>query len=182
MSFAEDVIINYGYYAVFFFACIEGEVALLVAGFLCSVGYLNLQKVILTAFFGTMIFEQCIFFVGRLFGDRIMGRFPKLQASADKAFCFLKKYDILFIFSFRFVYGIRNVSPIVIGMSGISPLKFSSCNIPASLIWASSVAYAGYIFSDTIQVVIDNIKHFSIALFGFLLAFAGVFFVMKARK
>jgi membrane protein DedA with SNARE-associated domain len=152
----EEIIRAYGYYAVFGFACIEGEVALLTAGFLAHQQLLSLPCVILTAFLGTMISEQGIFFVGRFYGQRILKRYPKLRAKADIAFRFLHKYDTFFIFTFRFIYGIRNISPLAIGTAGISPKKFSSLNVPAAIIWAVSIAGAGYIFANVIQRVIDN--------------------------
>jgi membrane protein DedA with SNARE-associated domain len=160
----EEVIRTYGYYAVFGFACIEGEIALLTAGFLAHQQLLSLPYVILTAFLGTLATEQAVFFIGRFYGQRILNRYPSLRHKSDTALRFLHKYNTFFIFIFRFIYGIRNISPLAIGTAGISPQKFSSLNIPAAIIWATSVAGAGYIFSNAIQTVINNFEHYQKAI------------------
>jgi membrane protein DedA with SNARE-associated domain len=171
----EEAIRAYGYYAVFGFACIEGEVALLTAGFLAHQNLLSLPHVILTAFLGTLLMEQGVFFVGRFYGQRILNRYPRLRKKAEVAFRFLHKYDALFIFSFRFIYGIRNISPIVIGSAGIRPRKFACLNVPAAAIWATSIGGAGYVFADAIQTLITHFERYqrvfflSIFLLGILL-------------
>ena len=116
------------------FACIEGEVALLTAGFLCQKGLMSLKLVILTAFLGTMFTEQCLYFVGRVYGSKLLEKYPKIAKKSEKVLEFLRKYNSAFIFGSRFVYGIRNISPMVIGIAGIPPLKFSTLNIPAAFI------------------------------------------------
>ena len=169
----EDFIINYGYYAVFLFACIEGEVALLTAGFLCTRGLLSIKMVILVAFLGTMLFEQCMFFVGRVYGYRLLNNKPALRAKIQKVMDFLHKYDTAFIFSFRFVYGIRNISPIIIGAARIPPLKFSLLNIPAALIWSVTVGGAGYLFANVLDAVMLKVEYLQyVALLVLLIAFA----------
>jgi membrane protein DedA with SNARE-associated domain len=142
---------SYGYYAVFLFACIEGEVAVLTAGFLCRRGLMSLEKVMLFAFLGTLFTEQGLFFIGRIFGTKLLERFPSLSSKATKAIEFLHKYDAAFIFGSRFIYGIRNISPIIIGVARISPRKFSLLNVPAALIWSVLVAGAGYVFADVLE-------------------------------
>jgi membrane protein DedA with SNARE-associated domain len=166
----EQFITTYGYYAVFAFACIEGEVAILTAGFLCERGLMSLPIVILCAFFGTLLTEQGLFFVGRVYGIKLLEQYPKLRKNAEKAIAFLKKYDAAFIFGSRFVYGIRNISPIVIGMAEITPLKFSSLNIPAAFFWSIIVAGIGYGCADILDTAKSNVKYVQIALLLILCA------------
>lgn len=147
----QEFIQQYGYYAVFFFACIEGEIAVLTAGFLCHRGLMSLGLVILCAFFGTFMTEQCFFLLGRIYGAKLLKKYPTLQQKSKKIMQFLKKYDIAFIFCSRFIYGIRNFSPIAVGIAGISPIKFSACNIPAAFIWSVAVAGIGYLFSNALE-------------------------------
>jgi membrane protein DedA with SNARE-associated domain len=178
----EEAIRAYGYYAVFGFACIEGEVALLTAGFLAHRDLLSLPYVILTAFLGTLLMEQGVFFIGRFYGQRILTRYPRLRKKADVAFQFLHKYDTLFIFSFRFIYGIRNISPIVIGSAGIRPKKFACLNIPAAAIWAVSIGGAGYVFSDAIQALITNFERYERVFFSSVLLLGALLFLWVRRR
>jgi membrane protein DedA with SNARE-associated domain len=170
----EQMISGYGYYAVFLFACIEGEVALITAGFLAHQGLLSIQLVILYAFLGTFIMEQGVFQIGRVYGLRILDRFPKLKPKVAIAFKWLKKYDVLFIFSFRFIYGIRNISPLIIGASGVPSKKFFFVNFAAAIIWSVSIACIGYVFSNAIEGIVAHFseyqKHVVFAILGVVIA------------
>jgi len=178
----EDFIRNYGYYAVFLFACIEGEVAVLTAGFLCRQGLLSLDLVILFAFLGTLITEQCLFFVGRTYGIRLLQKYPRIFKKSKRVIEFLRKYDSAFIFGSRFVYGIRNISPIMIGVAKIPPLKFSTLNVPAALVWSVTVAGAGYLFADTLCCAKGHMQILQLFALIFLSFGLGLFLYKKAKK
>lgn len=154
----QDFINNYGYYAVFLFACIEGEVALLTAGVLCHHGMMTLPAVIVTAFLGTLVTEQSLFFVGHFYGDSLLKKFPRIAQKSGRILDFLRKYDSAFIFGSRFVYGIRNFSPIVIGIAKIPPIKFVALNIPAALVWAVVVACTGYACSNFVELAKEHMQ------------------------
>ncbi|MDR0968026.1 MAG: DedA family protein [Holosporaceae bacterium] len=177
----ESFIHEYGYIAVFVFACIEGEIAVLTAGFLCRQDLMSLKFVILAAFSGTLLTEQCLFFVGRIYGLKFLEKHPKLKKKSNNAIEFLRKYDSAFIFGCRFIYGIRNVSPMLIGAAKITPLKFSSLNVPAALIWSIVVAGAGYLFADVLESAKANLKYAQIGLLAILCA-ALAWFYYKKRK
>lgn len=178
----QEFIQQYGYYAVFLFACIEGEVAVLTAGFLCHRGLMSLEWVILCAFLGTFMTEQCFFFLGRVYGAKLLKKHPKLAQKSEKIIQFLKKYDMAFIFCSRFIYGIRNFSPIAIGMAKIRPLKFSACNIPAAFVWSVIVAGAGYFFSNALESAKEHIHATGLVLLAFICMGFGVFLCRKVQK
>jgi membrane protein DedA with SNARE-associated domain len=178
----EHFIELYGYYAVFAFACIEGEIAILTAGFLCRSGLMSLPMVIAVAFAGTLITEQSLFFVGRTHGRKLLEKYPKMQTKTQKIMDFLKKYNEIFIFGSRFIYGIRNISPIVIGMAGIHPFKFSSLNVPAAMLWSVVVAGAGYWFADVLESVGENMKIVQIAALMIFLTAVSVFVYRRSCK
>ncbi|MDR0556021.1 MAG: DedA family protein [Holosporaceae bacterium] len=178
----ESFIHSYGYYAVFLFSCIEGEIAVLTAGFLCHRGMMALEWVMFFAFLGTFITEQCLFFVGRTYGTRLLEQHPRLSQKASNAIAFLRKYNTVFIFGSRFVYGIRNISPMIIGMAKITPLRFSSLNVPAAIIWSVLVAGAGYVFADILESVKANMQYLQlVALALLLLGVVGYFLLWKKR-
>ncbi|MDR2766357.1 MAG: DedA family protein [Holosporaceae bacterium] len=177
----EHFIQNYGYWAVFLFACVEGEIALLLAGVACRYGVMSLPLVMLTAFLGTLITEQCLFFVGRLYGSRLLNKYPLLAQKSLLVLEFLKKYNSIFIFGSRFIYGIRNVTPIVIGVAKITPLRFSSLNVPAALIWSVAVAGLGYTCADLLETAKQNLRYLEIAALV-LLTLTPVYIVYRKRS
>ncbi|MBO4405231.1 MAG: DedA family protein [Alphaproteobacteria bacterium] len=177
----ESFIQDFGYYAVFLFACIEGEVAVLTAGFLCRQGLMSLQWVIFFAFLGTMVTEQILYFVGRIYGMKLIEKHPKLKEKSAKVLEFLRKYDSAFIFGCRFVYGIRNVSPVMIGAADIPPLKYSALNIPAAFVWAVIVAGAGYAFANVVEKAKNNLQYVQYGAL-FVLMSALFYFVFKKNQ
>ena len=177
----ESFIQDFGYYAVFLFACIEGEVAVLTAGFLCRQGLMSLEWVIFSAFLGTMITEQILYFVGRIYGMKLIEKHPKLKEKSQKVLEFLRKYDSAFIFGCRFVYGIRNISPVMIGAADIPPLKYSALNIPAAFVWAVIVAGAGYAFANVVEKAKDNLQYVQYAAL-FVLLSALFYFIFKKNQ
>jgi membrane protein DedA with SNARE-associated domain len=177
----EYFIQSYGYYAVFLFACIEGEVAVLTAGFLCRQGLMSLQAVMFFAFWGTLITEQSLFFVGRTHGEKLLKKYPKFAEKSANAIEFLRRYNAAFIFGSRFIYGIRNISPLIIGMAGITPLKFSSLNVPAALIWSVSVAGVGYVFADVLESAKEHMQYIQLGALGILLV-ALVYFLYRKKR
>lgn len=135
---------NWGYLAVFLGSLIEGESVILTASFLASQGYLSIFKVTGVAFIGTLMADQLLFLAGVWGGRRIVKRHEKIEAAAQRAFRLLHKYQTVFILSFRFIYGIRIVSPIVIGMSGIPLKRFAILNLIAAAVWAVVSCSFGY--------------------------------------
>ena len=178
----QEFIQEYGYYAVFLFACIEGEIAVLTAGFLCQRGLMSLDLVILCAFLGTFMTEQCLFFVGRIYGTKILKKYPKAAKKSERIIEFLQKYDAAFIFGSRFIYGIRNFSPIAIGMANIHPIKFSTFNIPAAFVWSVVIAGAGYLFSDAFDAAEEHMQVVEILALVLLCVVLGIFLFKKRKK
>ncbi|MDR3285077.1 MAG: DedA family protein [Holosporales bacterium] len=141
-----------GYTIVFLGAMIEGETIILAASALAAIGYLSIAKVAAIAFLSTLFIDQILFFLGRRMylkpGAPLSERFPKLYKRSKKAVILLKKYDIGFILMFRFIYGIRAISPIVIALCGSKPSRFVPLNFVSAVIWTIVSCSAGYWLGD----------------------------------
>lgn len=154
MSNFELVLSNlqeWGYWVVFIGSIFEGELILLSSSAAAALGYLDIYKIFIIAFCTTVIVDQTLFFIGYKLGiDWIIKRFPKLEPAKNKAFKFLNKMDIFFIFMFRFIYGIRTISPLIIGSAHIKPIRFIICNFFSGCLWASLGCFMGYSISGLI--------------------------------
>ena len=167
---------------MFLCACIEGEVGILTAGFLCRKGLLSIEPVIFFAFLGTVLAEQGLFFIGRIYGVRLMEKYPKIFKKSEKAMEFLRQYDTAFIFGSRFIYGIRNISPVIIGMAEIPPAKFIVLNILAAIVWSVSIVGIGYLFADALNLAKDNVQILQIIGLIVLVVVAIIFVRKKTKK
>lgn len=129
---------------------IEGESIILPAGAFAHAGYLVLWKVILVAFTGTLLADQSLYYLGRRYGSHFLDKLPSWKTRADRAFKLLHRFESAYILSFRFIYGIRIISPVIIGVSGVSPLRFTILNVIAAAIWSVLSCSAGYFLADVI--------------------------------
>lgn len=134
----------WGYLGVFLGSLIEGESVVLMVSSMAYLGKFSLHKVMFWAFLGTLIADQLSFYVGRLLGDRLFLKSKTLGEKSKKISRLLEKYDVPFIFGFRFIYGIRILSPFFIGISKISILKFSVLNFFSAVIWSILSCTLGY--------------------------------------
>lgn len=145
------------YLLTFVWTALEGETFVLFAGFAVQLGYLNAEALVISAWLGSAFGDQVCFWLGRCLGTRILERSPKLKQPVDHAIGWLENYAIPFILSYRFMYGVRNVSGIAVGMSHLSWQKFAFWNAIAAFVWAVAFTCAGYFFGDVItRLLRDN--------------------------
>ncbi|MBS0272123.1 MAG: DedA family protein [Proteobacteria bacterium] len=176
----QEFIETWGYFAVFLGSLVEGESVIFVAGFLAHEGYLSLAKIIVIAFLGTLFADQVLYHIGRHYGPRVINKFPSIQPKADHAFKLLKKYDTLYLLSFRFIYGIRIISPLIIGSSGVEFIRFTILNFIAALIWSVGSCVAAYYFA---HLIMDELHLLPKVLLGVALVGGGIGYCLyKFRK
>lgn len=142
----EGLVTQYGYWLLLAGTFLEGESVLVIAGFLAFQGYLELPWVILVAFIGTFLGDQFFFHLGRYKGRALLCRFPRWQARAERALALFNRHQITLVIGFRFLYGIRSVTPFVLGSSGFSPLRFGLLDAIGGILWATLVGILGYLF------------------------------------
>ncbi len=171
----EDLIANYGYAAILIGTFLEGETILILGGFAAHRGYLQLPWVMLCAFLGTLLGDQLYFHVGRVKGKSFLERRPGWKSKADKVLPLLEKHQTWLILAFRFMYGIRTVTPFLIGTSGVSPWRFLLLNSIGALFWSTLIGTLGYLFGQTMEVLIGNLKRYEFWLFA-VIAGAGLVF------
>jgi membrane protein DedA with SNARE-associated domain len=158
----ESIVDTYGYLAVLLGTFLEGETILVLGGFAAHRGYLALPWVIVAAFFGSLCGDQLFFFLGRKHSQAVLARRPAWKARADKANRLLERFRAPFILIFRFLYGLRTVSPFVIGMSSVPVRQFIFLNAIGALVWAVVVGTGGYLFGSALEVVIGDVKRYEV--------------------
>lgn len=156
----------------------EGETFVLFGGYAASLDLLNPIGLLIAAWGGSFLGDQCWFYIGRRYGCRLLRRFPKWEPGLEVALDYLEKYNTKFILSFRFIYGIRNVSSIACGMSKLTWRRFAILNFIAAGIWAAAFVAVGYLFGHVSEKMLGSASRvFSITMLGvFALA---VWFVVR---
>jgi membrane protein DedA with SNARE-associated domain len=144
----------YFYLIVFVWTYLEGETIVLFAGFAAAQGLLRLEPLILAACLGSFAGDQTYFWLGRHFGQAVLRRFPRFRRGVDAALKWVERYSTGFILTFRFIYGIRNISSFALGISGIPWRRFMMLNFTAAGIWAAVFVGAGYFFGDASERIL----------------------------
>lgn len=183
MNEINELLVTYGqwfYLLAFFWAGLEGEIFLIFAGFAAQRGYLNIEGLVVCAWLGSLCGDQLFFLLGRYFGTQVFVRFPNLKERSARVTYWLERYSIAFILSYRFIYGVRNVSSLAVGISNLSWRFFLFWNAIAALIWAMAFSGFGYFFGDLIEHLSKATIIFNIQKIMFLaLAFCLFIFILR---
>lgn len=184
MNEIQQLIQNYGdwiYLIAFFWAALEGETFVIFAGLAAQRGYLNVFELIVSVGLGSLMGDQICFWLGRCYGTRLLHHFPKLEPGVNQAILWLERHAVGFILSYRFMYGIRNVSSIAIGMSHLTWQKFALWNAIAAFVWAVAFSNIGYAFGDMVErvphgedMLVSGIHQIMLTIVGLLVLIIGI--------
>lgn len=144
----ESIITQYGLAAVFLGAGIEGETAVVTGGILANQGLLLLPATMVAAAAGSFVADQLFFAGGRHYRDHPRVTRIMAKPAFARAKGLMERHPIGFIFAFRFLYGLRTVSPIAIGTTAVSTRTFMILNAAAAALWGVLFSAIGYLFGD----------------------------------
>jgi membrane protein DedA with SNARE-associated domain len=183
----ERFILEYGawsYLITVVWTFFEGETFVLLAGFVAARGSLSATLLIMAAALGSFAGDQCYFWIGRHFGLRLMARHPDWRRRVDTALSWLRRWDVGFILTFRFIYGVRNFSSFALGVSSINWKRFLSLNFIAAWLWAATFVGLGFVCGKSIEHVLGRLAHeVGIILLGLFVALlAGGHLVGRLRR
>ncbi len=155
----------YGYVILFIWSIMEGETGLVMAGVMCHTGHMTVPLAILVAGLGGFVGDQIYFYIGRYNKKYIHKQLKNQRRKFALAHLLLKKYGWPVIFIQRYMYGLRTVIPMAIGLTRYSAKKFAFINFISAFVWASLTIIPAYIFGEEILKVLHWAKeHWYIAL------------------
>lgn len=162
----QSFIDNYGYATILIGTSLEGETILVLGGFAARRGYLCLPWVIVAACAGTLVGDQLYFFLGRWHSQKILAGRPWWKVRAARVESLLERFQKPLILGFRFLYGLRTITPLAIGMSSVPTAQFVLLNIIGALVWGVLVDAGGYAFGTALEAIIGDIKQYEIEVPG----------------
>lgn len=132
------------YGLAFIWAFFEGETLVLAATAVgAAVGGIGPWLLMVSVWIGSFAGDQTWFTLGRRYRPGLLRRFPRLEQRVIAALSLPERHGTLFVLSFRFLYGIRNVAAATCGMAGMSGLTFARLNLIRAAVWAGSFVLAG---------------------------------------
>lgn len=181
----ESLLNTYGYPILFVGTFLEGETVLVLGGVAAHLGYLSIPWVIFWGFAGTLFGDQLYFYLGRRHGSAFLAQRPAWQARIQRVHRIMERYPLLLILGFRFLYGLRTVTPFALGTSRVSYPLFTFLNLVGAALWAIAIGLAGYFFGHSVDLVLGEIKHYELQLMIFIAAAGTLFwmvYLLRRRK
>jgi len=154
----EQLILLYGPAFIFVGTFLEGETIVVVAGFLSHQEFISPVVVSISAFLGSFLGDQLWFFLGRRHASYPLVRRVTQRPLFKTVMSAIESHPKKFILTFRFIYGIRTISPVAIGLSAIPAREFLFLNAIAAAVWAITFTALVYVFGRAIEAFFGNIK------------------------
>lgn len=145
------------YLITFIWTFLEGETFVIFAGLAAHQGALDIRLVFMIAWIGSFAGDNLYFFLGRRYGTRLLRRFPRWQPKVNMVLGFLERWNMWFILSFRFIYGVRNFASFGIGCSRVPWSRFVWLNFIAAGVWAASFSGFGYLFGQAFEHMLGDV-------------------------
>jgi membrane protein DedA with SNARE-associated domain len=147
----DALLAHYGVVAIFVGAMAEGETFVLAGGVLAHRGLISPVEAAMAAFLGSAAADQICFFLGRRGrGSRLVAR-ARAKPAFAKALGFIERYPTAYILAFRYLYGLRVVSPVALGVSNVAALRFVVLNLVSAAVWAALFTTIGYVFGHAVD-------------------------------
>ncbi len=162
----ESLVLRFGYVAIGVGTLLEGETVLIAGAALAHRGLLSLPLVMVVAFVGAIAGDQLWFQLGVRLGPSLLDRRPRWKALATRADAALSRFGAIFVLGFRFIYGIRTVTPIVLGARRYPALRFAVLNVLGAALWVIVFGVLGWVFGAGLEGALKRASRVEELLLG----------------
>ncbi len=160
LDFLNDLLFQYGLYAVFILVMLEGDITLLLAGVLAHSGFFgeySFAQVLIWGTVGGCLSDNIAYFAGRGFSEGVR-KFRFYRAAQPRLQRLTRKFGPLSIFLSKYIYGLRWASSVFHGVGHMPYLRFLLLSFASCFLWVSVLSGAGYFFSGAVMGVIGDFQ------------------------
>lgn len=174
---------SYGYLILFIGTLLEGEAVVIIAGALAHAGVLDLPTVILVSWLGSTINDQVLYQVGYHYGEKLVLYLPRfLRRHVNQAEGLIRRFGDWVTLLFRFIYGTRTITPILLGVHRYPPRRYLWMNPAAAGIWAAAIAGIGYLLGASLRPLLHDVQSVQMLLLAVVVLAILVLWWRKAHK
>lgn len=165
-------------------SALNSAILAVAAGFAAKTDGGSLLVVVLLLAIGSHVLSFLYFLSGRgieLWIHRLISRHHVNPESTrfQKVSDYMQEYRTLYIFMYRFIPGLRFISPYIIGMNSIRHWPFFIIDWFAALLWGSLFGTLGYLFGTAAMRVIDDFSAYATEIFGGIFALVLTYVIAK---
>jgi membrane protein DedA with SNARE-associated domain len=160
LDFVNDLLGQYGVYAVFILVMLEGDITLLLAGVLAHSGFFgpySFAQVLIWGTIGGCASDNLAYFMGRGFCEGVR-EFRFYKAAKPRLERLTNKFGALSIFLSKYIYGLRWAACVFYGVGHLPYLRFLLLSFASCFMWVSVLAGAGYFFSGAVMGLIGDFE------------------------
>jgi len=172
---------EFGLWAVFFLVMIEGDLTLLIAGFMARTGLFHFSDALLVAVSGGVASDLIAYALGRMLRSRArtlrfyMRAKPRIERM-------LRRFGGFSLFLVKYTYGLRTATAVFCGLAHFGFTRFAPLTLLSCVVWALMLSGAGYVFADSVERVIGEIKSIEKVLLVIAVLVALVFLIKHLRR
>jgi membrane protein DedA with SNARE-associated domain len=159
----EDLIREYGLWAVFFGVMIEGDLTLLFAGVLAHYGLFSFSEAFLVSTAGGFVGDLISYLIGYTGKEKIKAR-SFYQRAKPRLERLSARFGVWSIFLVKYVYGLRTASAVLWGFAHMRFRRFGPLTLVSCAAWSLILIGLGFSFSGAIEVIIGRVKRAGILL------------------
>ena len=158
----EALIKDWGYIILFLYSFGGGFLALAVASVLSYSGDLNIYITLIVAGSANLIGDQFLFLLARNNKTYAKNMMKKHKRKIALAHLMMRKYGSLVVFIQKYIYGIKTLIPLVMGLTKYDSKKFLFFNIFATILWTIVIGTIAYNLGDLVYTYTDQFKTYGI--------------------
>lgn len=159
----ENLIKEYGLWAVFFGVMIEGDLTLLFAGVLAHHGLFGFGEAFLTSTLGGLVGDSLSYLIGYKGKEQIKQSefYLRAQPQLERL---TARFGLYSLFLVKYIYGLRTASAVFWGFAHMRYARFGPLTLASCAAWALILLLTGYSFSGAIEIAIGRIHRVGVTL------------------
>ncbi len=173
----EALIKDWGYIILFFYSFGGGFVALATACVLSASGQIDFSTSLVVAGIANFIGDEVLFLLARYnktYANNLLGKYQKHVAKTENL---MFKFGSFAIILQKYIYGIKTLIPLLIGLTEYSSKKFIVYNLLATILWTLLIGWVFYYLGASVSGLSSDFKYFGLGLI--LLMVFGIAYYLK---
>lgn len=149
---------TYGYIALFLYSLGGGFFGLIAAGALSYMGKMDIVISMAVVFVANYLGDMLLFYMARYNRDIIAPYMKSHRRKFALSQLLVKKYGDFAVFLQKFIYGVKTLVPIAMGLGKYSFVRFGLLNIPATAIFVLFFGLLSYKGGEHIVSLFAKLK------------------------
>ena len=142
---------TYGYLILGYYSFGGGMLGLIGAGILSSMGKMDITLSITIATVANFVGDTVLFYLAQTNKTEVQKYLTKHKRKIAYTNLLMRRYGWAVVFLQKYVYGVKTLVPIVMGLTKYDFKRFTLLNIPASIVWGLVVGLVSFYFSEVVR-------------------------------